>query len=281
MCHLTAARHRYRSTPAEALSTLARPPVATVPAMRQLYPMPEDAVDPAERYASDHRPAPDPRPWLLVNMIASLDGATAVDGLSGGLGGPADKIVFSAIRSVPDIIMVAAGTLRAEHYGPPRLPPDRRGERTARGQAAEPRLAIVTAHLDLDLDSPVFTDTAEAPVVITAEPADASSRAALDKIAAVADVVVTGTDRVDLRAGLERLRTEFAATTVLAEGGPSLNGALVSADVVDELCLTHSPMLVGGESPRLAHGPVAHPTRLVLRRVLEQDGLLFTRHTRD
>ena len=59
-------------------------------------------------------------------MVATVDGATAVDGRSGGLGGPADKGVFGAIRAVADVILVGAGTVRAERYGSPRTPPGRR-----------------------------------------------------------------------------------------------------------------------------------------------------------
>ena len=83
-------------------------------------------------------------------MVASVDGATAIDGVSGGLGGPADKQVFSAIRGVADVILAGAGTVRAERYGPPRTPPSIQAARRARGQAAKPRLAVVSRSLDLD-----------------------------------------------------------------------------------------------------------------------------------
>ena len=55
-------------------------------------------------------------------MIAIIDGATAVSGLSGGLGGPADQALFAVLRSQADVVPVAAGTVRAEHYGPSKAP---------------------------------------------------------------------------------------------------------------------------------------------------------------
>src|SRR5947199_10649134 len=114
---------------------------AMLPPMRELFPVPGDDVDPLERYAGDNRshPAGD-RPWVLVNMIATVDGATAVEGRSGGLGGPADKLVFQAIRAVSDAILVGAGTVRAESYGPPRPTP---------GGGPPARLAVVAQDLEL------------------------------------------------------------------------------------------------------------------------------------
>ncbi len=80
--------------------------------MRQLLPFPCDPVDPAELYGD--LPSAGMRPAVRLNMIASIDGATAVAGLSGGLGGPADQALFAVLRSQADVVLVAAGTVRAE-----------------------------------------------------------------------------------------------------------------------------------------------------------------------
>lgn len=244
--------------------------------VRQLLPEPAE-IDPAAAHAAAQRPAPPGRPWVLVNMVASLCGATAVDGVSGGLGGPADKVVFSAIRAVADVILVAAGTARAESYGPPRTPPERRAERTARGQTPYPRLALVTRSLRLDTTSTLFTEAPERPLVFTVAGAPADRRAALD---AVAEVVTAGDEGVDLGAVLTDLY-ERGARVVLVEGGPGLNGQLVEAGLVDELDLSLAPLLVGGESDRLAHGmspPMPEP--MALAHLWEGDGQLFGRYVR-
>src|SRR5688572_14206623 len=107
----------------------------------------------------------------MVNMISSADGATAVEGLSGGLGGPADQKVFGAVRAVADVIVAGAGTVRAERYGPPRPSGARRTAREGRGQAPAPRLAVVSRSLDLDLDSPAFTESRAVVVTCAAAPA--------------------------------------------------------------------------------------------------------------
>jgi len=244
---------------------------AMLPPMRELYPNPATDVDPVERYGADDRGAPGgDRPWVLVNMIATVDGATAIDGRSGGLGGPADKVVFGAIRAVADVILVGAGTVRAESYGSPRTPP---------GGGAPPRLAIVTRSLDMDLTSAVFTDAPadRRPIVVTTERSDAARRRDLE---AVAEVMVAGDDDVDVGLALSKLAAQ-GAQVVLCEGGPSLNGHLVAADALDELCLSLAPIVAGGSSPRMAHGLAPpHVTGLRLDRVLESDGMLFLRYVR-
>jgi 5-amino-6-(5-phosphoribosylamino)uracil reductase len=252
--------------------------LANVETMRQLFPAAVEAVDVSSVYANDGRPTPPGRPWVVTNMVTSIDGATVVDGVSGSLGGPADKEVFAALRAMADVVLVAAGTVRAERYGPPRLPDALVSARVARGQAAVPRLAIVTARLDLDLGAALFTDAVVPPLILTVEQADAARRQAAS---AVAEVVVLGDASVDLVGALGWLRAEQGASVVLSEGGPSLLGALAAADVIDVVCWTISNKVVAGDSPRMAHGAGADPPRAMhLARVLESDGMLFMRYVR-
>ncbi len=232
-------------------------------------------IDPDAAYAAD-RPSAEPRPWLLLNMVSSVDGAAVVDGRSGGLGGPADKAVFSALRALADVILVAAGTARAEDYGPPRLSDTARQRRRMRGQAEVPRMALVTRSMDLDLDSSLFTEAERPPLVLTAESAPPDR---LSAAAEVADVLVLGEESVDLERALVEMG-RAGAGVVLAEGGPSLNGQLIASDSIDELCLTVSPLMIGGDSLRIARGDDAGSLPFELAHVLTEDGLLFLRYLR-
>ena len=224
--------------------------------MRQLFPEAVEAVEPLDVYRDV--PVVDGRPMVRLNMIAAVDGATAVDGRSGALGGPADHRVFAALRSLADVVLVAAGTVRAEGYGPAPLP-----------------IAVVSGTLELDWDSPFFSAAPQRPIVVTHRraPGDAAVRASR-----VADVMVAGESRVDLALAVARLG-ERGFGHVLAEGGPSLNGALAGAGVLDELCLTLAPHLVAGESKRILTGPPLAPApALTLRSLCEEDGYLFLRY---
>jgi riboflavin biosynthesis pyrimidine reductase len=129
--------------------------------MRQLFPSPVDPVDPADVYGDPPRAGPGGRPGVRLNMIASVDGATTVAGVSGGLGGGADHDLFALLRSLADVVLVAAGTVRAEGYGPSRVP-----------------VAVVTRSCRLDWESPFFTAPVARPIVVTVAgaPPDALAR---------------------------------------------------------------------------------------------------------
>jgi riboflavin biosynthesis pyrimidine reductase len=244
--------------------------------MRQLFPHGTDPVDPVAVYGEVPRqPEGSARPFVRLNMIASVDGATAVAGRSGALGGPADHRVFMALRSVADVILVAAGTVRTEGYGPALLPPEVQDARRARGQAPLPPIAVVSRSCNLDWASPFFTAAAARPLVVTVSGAPAGNR---ERAAEVADVVIAGDSDVDLGQAVAALG-ERGAASVLVEGGPSLNGQLAAAGVLDEVCLTVSPRLVGGDSRRILTGlDLDPPLSLEPVSVLEEDGYLFLRY---
>jgi len=250
--------------------------------VRQLLPEPLDDVDLAAAYLADQRVAPPGRPWVLLNMVVSIDGATAVEGRSGGLGGPADRLAFVTLRSQADVILVGAGTVRAERYGPPRTSPEHQAQRRARGQDAFPRLAVVSGRLDLDLTSPLFTETPSRPLVITraAVPDEPGRLEAVRAVEAVADLLAVGDDHADLATALATLG-QSGVQVVLCEGGPTLNDQLLAADLVDEACVTVGPLLAGGRSSRMISGPapeMAHTMRLA--RAIEDDGTLLLRYVR-
>lgn len=246
--------------------------------MRRLWPEPGAIDDVAGFVAAAARPAPPARPWLLVNMITSLDGAITVDDRSAGLGRPADKTMFSALRAVGDVILAGAGTVRAEGYGPPLPTEVIRAARRARGQAEAPRLVIATRRLDLDLTRPLFTEAEAPPIVLTCAASPVELRAAASE---VAEVIVTGEATVDLSAAMAELH-ERGVRTVTCEGGAHLNGDLLLDDLIDEWALTLSPLLVSGPADRAIEGPMPpSPRAMHLDWLLEGDGLLLTRWLRD
>ncbi|MCY3910333.1 MAG: dihydrofolate reductase family protein, partial [bacterium] len=230
-------------------------------------------IDPVALYASDRRVPPAGRPWLMLNMVTSADGATSVDGVSEGLSGPEDRRVFSALRAVADVILVAAETVRREEYGPPKASPEAAASRKGRNQSPRPRLAVVSGSLDLDFTAPMFDDRPPPMLFTVADP----PAHRLAQAEAVAEVHRVGDDRVDLAEVLNRIG-QTGAGVVLAEGGPSLNGQLLAAGLLDELCWTISPTLVGGSTPRMTRNAPPQLGRLRLDRVLAKDHTLFLRY---
>ncbi len=239
--------------------------------VRRLFPNPTAAVDLVEAYAPDLTAG---GPFVRLNMISSLDGAISVEGRSGALGGAADRRVFATLRSHADIILVGAGTVRSEGYGKVRLDGALQRARVARGQTMLPPIAVVSGSLQLDWSSEFFTGPGPRSLVVTSEAAAARGPAEAGE---VADVVAAGEQRVDLRRAIALLG-ERGARSILVEGGPGVNGDLARARLIDELCLTVSPRIVGGEGPRIMAGaPLTPPYEPVVRHLLEDDGFLFLR----
>jgi riboflavin-specific deaminase-like protein len=202
---------------------------------------------------------------VRVNFASSADGAVTVDGKSKGLSSDADRELFHLLRAMSDVVLVGAGTARAENYG---------GAREADGRT--PPIAVVSRSLDLDRASRLFTDTKVAPIVITCAESSADRR---KELAEIADVVVAGDDTVDVVAALDQL-AERGLKHVICEGGPHLFGWLAAAKAFDELCLSLAPLLAGGRAGRILAGvesQLANPLRLV--QVLEDDGHLFLRYS--
>lgn len=240
-----------------------------------LWPVSESDLDDDALTASFARDDRD-RPWLRANFVSSVDGAATHNGVSGGLGGEADKRVFDILRRLGDVVLVGAGTVRREGYGPMRLGEPAVRWRVANGLPAHPVFAIVSGRLDLDPASNIFTDAPVRPVVVTTRRSPADKQRAL---AEVADVLICGDDSLDASAMVAALG-DRGLTQVHCEGGPSLFGSFLAADVVDELCLTVSPQLEAGDSRRIASGELPESRGLRLARVLRSEATLFLGYTR-
>ena len=209
-------------------------------------------------------------------MISTLDGAITLNGRSGPLGGPADHRIFQTLRSLADVILVGAGTVRTEGYGPARLDHDLSERRRERGQSVAPPIAVVTRSANLDWSSPFFTAADERPIVFTTADRDRTVRLPGED---VAHFVVAGEERVDVSLVLDYLHRS-GLRSVLLEGGPGLNADVVHAGLLNELCLTVSPLIVAGTGPRiLAGAELADPLGLELIHLLEEDGFFFYRFT--
>ncbi len=246
--------------------------------MISLYPD-SGPVNPVVDVTAERRHHADGRPWVYSNMVASIDGATALDDVSGGLSSPADRLQFVALRSVADAIIVGGSTVRSERYRPPQLTEEIRAARLKRGQSELPLLVVVSSSLSFDHDIPLFADDNYRPLVATSRSAPTGGLKALEH---QADVLVSGNDQVDLK----ELATQLGVhgnKTILSEGGPTLNGLLIEDNLIDEWNLSISPLLLGGTSTRPAIGPtvVTAPTEMTLVRLWQGDDMLFGRWIRN
>ncbi|HEY0497903.1 MAG TPA: pyrimidine reductase family protein [Kutzneria sp.] len=216
------------------------------------------------------------RPWVQVNFVSSPDGAVTVGGKSHGLSGPADKKVFMLGRTLADVVLVGAGTAAIEGYGGVKSGEVRAAVRARLGLSPVPPIAVVTRRATIAPDSALVTETVAPTIVLTCSAAPSSRLRELSD--AGADVVIAGDADVDLSVALAEL-DKRGLRRVSCEGGPHLFGGLIEAGLVDQLCLSVSPVLAGGDASRIAVGPPpVAPRELDLESVLTDNGFLMLRY---
>ncbi|MEN3356529.1 MAG: hypothetical protein V7637_511 [Mycobacteriales bacterium] len=244
--------------------------------MHRLLPDPPGLIEDDGQLAAAYLPPAEPARQLRMNFVASVDGAATVAGTSSGLGTKGDSRIFDLLRDMCDVILVGAGTVRVEGYAQPEYPAVRRARRASFGLAEVPPYAVISESLQLDPASPLFTEADPRTIVITHSAAPGDQQTALS---AVADLIVAGTERIDLAVAVDQLAAR-GLNRVLCEGGPHLFGSLLAADLVDELCLTVSPRLAGAGPMRIIAGEQLpdHSRPLSLQQALTEDGALFLRY---
>lgn len=236
-----------------------------------------DVEDLVARYSVADRTVP----HLRVNFIASIDGAASHDGVSGPLNNEVDKEVFDVLRMLSDVVLVGAGTVRAEGYGAMRLGAEAVAWRIAHGLPEHPVFAILTSELDLTTDMALFTEAPVRPILITHAHAPEGSRRRhrLDVLRHVSDIMICGEDLVDPQLMVSGLVSR-GLPQILSEGGPHALGSFIAADVVDEMCLTIAPVLEGGDATRVTAGGLQRTRQMHLAHALPADDLLFLRYLR-
>jgi riboflavin biosynthesis pyrimidine reductase len=232
-----------------------------------------------ERLGLWERPSEPPgRPRVLLNMVETADGRATLRGRSGGVSGPADRELFHALRASCDGVLVGAGTVRAEHYGRMLRDESLRALRERHGMPPEPLACIVSGRLVLGDEVPLLRDPQSRVIVIT------TSEASLPDLGAEIEYVRTPGPQLDLTAAMAALAERFSLASLLCEGGPHLARELLAAGLLDEIFLTVSPLLAGGEPTEgaglriLAGAELDPPAQLDLLGAMRAGSYLFLRY---
>jgi riboflavin-specific deaminase-like protein len=239
--------------------------------LNRLYPRPgKIALEDLVAQLDLNSRAPKERPYVVANMVSSLDGRAAVDGQTRGLSSETDRRLFHLLRAAGDALLVGAGTVREERYGVAVKNDELRERRQAHGLDPEQPTVVVSSRLILPSDLPLLQ--AKGAPVIVATGADHE----LEGVEADVKYERTGDD---LRLLLARLRAEHGIRSLVCEGGPTLLSYLLAAGLVDELFLSIAPKLVGGgEEPAITTGrELLQPASAEPVWICEADGELFTR----
>jgi riboflavin-specific deaminase-like protein len=211
------------------------------------------------------------REVLILNMVASVDGHTTVDGRSRAIrGGQGDRELFHALRAHADAILVGTGTLRAEEYGDWIRDDRRRAMRAAAGLTQPPIGATLARRGDVPWDIPLFTSPGRM-IVYSGVPIEVPE-------AVTADVEVVVIADADPAAAIADLRAR-GVHSILCEGGARLNGALLAAGLVDELQLVLAPQVVGGtDALTVVQGVLPQDLSLTILDAYEAEDALLLRY---
>jgi riboflavin-specific deaminase-like protein len=212
------------------------------------------------------------RPYTIANFVESVDGRATLDGRSAPLSDPGDRAIFHTLREKVDAVIAGTGTLRVERYGPLIRDAEARQRRVESDFDPQPLACVITRSGDVPADIPLFEDKDSRIVLFAAAPAPA--------LPEHIEVVELDPGELTLTTALRHLRREHGARRLLCEGGPTLFGALLHEELIDELFVTIAPKLAGGgRGPTMASGPaLAEPAELRIRGLLEREGSLFARY---
>jgi len=211
------------------------------------------------------------RPYTYTNFALTIDGHSTIAGRSGPIGSDTDTAMLVGLRTVAEAVMIGAGTMRAERYGRIFTNPARREERERRGLPADPLFVLVSGRMELPWDAPLFTDGGGRVLILTTSEDDPPDTATPVE-------VIRHEGSVDLVEALRHLRVEHGIRALLCEGGSHLHAQLLSAGLVDELFVTHGPVLAGGEGPGLVSGLPEGEIDLELAWLLREESELFARY---
>ena len=250
------------------------------------------------------RRSPVARPYVVANFVSTLDGVISfeIKGKSGGstISGSnrADRFIMGLLRASADAVMVGAGTLHdvsaKSLWTPGYVYPDATDlyeeyRVTAQHKPRYPLLVIVSGSGQLDLKRAIFRTPAIRTVIITTSAG--SDELTLRGAAALGSVEnhVLNSSRGSIapRAILQLLQSKFGVSRLLHEGGPTLFGQFLAAEVVDELFLTLSPQIAGRKGdavrPAIVEGVAFLPTSapwFEIASVKERDAYLYLRYRR-
>ncbi len=215
----------------------------------RLYPLPAREISAV--YEDLELPPPGrrdgSRPYVIVNMVSSVDGRSAVEGRSSAIGSEADRQAMRTLRSKADAVMVGAGTLRAERlslglddpYGP------------------QPLAVIVGGAGEIPLERNLIVAEGQEVLIIARE--EVAVRPGEHRLLRLSDLCAVGSGNLDISEALGVLKARYAVDLLLVEGGPTLNYSLISNHLADELYLTIAPKLLG-KAPSGSLGILNGPT---------------------
>jgi len=192
------------------------------------------------------------RPVLFINAAMSADGKIAtIQRKQTRISGANDFDRVDALRAESDVIMVGIGTVLADNPSLTVKAVQRREARKKAGKEENPWRVVVDSKARTPLDAELLQKGEGKRLIAVSQQAILED---IDQLGKVAEILVCGTERVDLKWLLHELWLR-GVRRVMVEGGAQLNWSLLSQQLVDELYTYVGNMILGGETaPTLVGG---------------------------
>ena len=176
-------------------------------------------------------------PFVTLKFACSLDGKIATSsGESQWISCLESRKFTHHLRDINDAILVGVGTVLADN---PSLT-------TRLVEGKNPVRVIVDSNARTPLNSTVVTDKSARTIVAVTNNAPADRIAAL-KSSGVEIIFAGNGERVDLKVLMNELAAQ-EITSVLVEGGGTINFAMLSAGLVDKVFAFVAPKIIGGSN---------------------------------
>ncbi|MCW7075823.1 MAG: 2,5-diamino-6-(ribosylamino)-4(3H)-pyrimidinone 5'-phosphate reductase [Candidatus Syntrophoarchaeum sp.] len=181
-------------------------------------------------------------PFVFINAAMSADGKISTkERVQVRISGEEDFRRVDELKCTADAIMVGVGTILADD---PSLTVKAKGY-------PNPVRVVVDSLARTPPDAEILNKGEGKRIILVSE------NAPLERINALsenAEIVIVGTERVDLRAGLIELKRQ-GLNRLMVEGGGTLNWSLLKEGLVDEIYTFIGNLVIGGKNaPTLVDG---------------------------
>ncbi len=192
------------------------------------------------------------RPFTFINSAMSADGKISTKKRKQvKISGKADFDRVDELRSTSDAVMVGIGTILADDPSLTVKSEERRKRRVADGKDENPARIVVDSKARIPLTADVFKKGVGKRIVVVSKAAPTEKVEALKE---KADVIVAGDEEVDLKEMARELKKR-GIERLMVEGGATLNWAMTTAGLVDEISAFVGNVIIGGkEAPTFMDG---------------------------
>ncbi len=212
------------------------------------------------------------RPYIIGNFVSTLDGVVSLNVPGHESGGdisgfnPHDRMLMGLLRAIADVVIVGAGTLRAEpdhvwtaEYIFPAFADAYRQLRAALGKSEPPLNVVVSASGQIDTERRVF-QSGEVPV-LTVTTTTGARRIRKQSIPRWVQVRSAGESKsISVKSILSKVSRARPSEVILVEGGPQLMADFFAEKFLDEQFLTLAPQIAGRDDSAPRPGFVAGKT---------------------